>query len=315
MLRHREETPVRPSRVVIVGASGFVGQAAMRALREQSIETIGLSSREVDLCHPEAISALRTIVQPDDVLIMVSAITPDKGKDIGTFKRNVAMGEHVSACLAQARCAQVIYLSSDAVYADDASLIRETTPTTPTTWHGMMHLVREQLLAQTLRPSGTPLLCLRPCGLYGPEDTHNSYGPNRFLRTARSEGRITLFGGGEERRDHVLVQDLAQLIGECVAHRSEGTLNIATGRSVSFFELAQMVAQLSGGDVSVDQLPRTVPVTHRYFDIAARVRAFPRVRLTPLAEGLAACVQAAGGHADEISMERGAQSPTNGARR
>lgn len=315
MLCHREETPVRPARVVILGASGFVGQATMRELWKQGIETIGFSSAEIDLSSPEAISALREVVRQDDVLIVVSALTPDKGKDIRTFKQNVAMGEHLSAFLAQTRCSQVIYVSSDAVYGDEVSFMRETSATSPTTWHGFMHLVREQMLVQALQRSGVPLVRLRPCALYGAGDTHDSYGPNRFLRTAHSEGTITLFGAGEEMRDHAYVRDLSQIIRLCVLQRSEGMLNVASGRSVSFFELAQMVTQISGGEVRIVQLPRTASVTHRHFDITALVRAFPCFRFTPLTAGLAICAQAADGRGGERSTKRGVQSPTSGAMR
>jgi nucleoside-diphosphate-sugar epimerase len=41
-------------------------------------------------------------------------------------------------------------------------------------------------------------------------DPHNGYGPNRFRRLAAAGQEIVLFGGGEERRDHVLVDDVAR---------------------------------------------------------------------------------------------------------
>jgi nucleoside-diphosphate-sugar epimerase len=128
--------------------------------------------------------------------------------------------------------------------------------------------------------------------LYGSGDTHDGYGPNRFLRTAREEHRITLFGNGEEKRDHVYIGDLSRLIGLCLAHRSEGVLNVATGTSTSFSDVARIIAGLYQDEVLIDHQPHNGPITHRHFDIANLIRAFPSFRSTPLQEGLPRSVNA-----------------------
>src|SRR3546814_7607425 len=94
-----------------------------------------------------------------------------------------------------------------------------------------MHLAREQSLEQMVEgPWGT----LRPTLIYGARDPHNGYGPNRFLRQARSGEDILLFGDGEERRDHVAVEDVAELAVRMLSRRSSGALNAATGEVASF---------------------------------------------------------------------------------
>jgi UDP-glucose 4-epimerase len=150
-----------------------------------------------------------------------------------------------------------------------------------------MHLARERMLCQTLAKGKAPLFLLRASLLFGARDTHNGYGPNRFVRAALKEGRITLFGEGEEKRDHVSIKDLSRLIGLALAHRSQGVLNGATGESVSFRDAAERVAELVGGGVKVEGTPRQNPITHRHFDITATRKAFPEFRFTPLKETLA----------------------------
>jgi len=230
--------------------------------------------------------SLRGLIRADDAVVVVSAITPDKGKDVHTLMKNLTMGSHLSIFLQQHPCAHVLYISSDAVYADGMSLIRETSCASPTTFHGLMHLARERMLAQALALGRIPLMILRPCTLYGAQDTHHAYGPNRFLRGAMQQRAITLIGEGEEQRDHVALTDLARLIGFCIVHRSDGVLNVATGTSVSFARLARMVAELFEEPVRIDSQPRQSAVTHRHFDVTALMRAFPSWRPTPLREGL-----------------------------
>ena len=272
--------------MVVLGASGFVGRGLVQHLTETDVATLPLSSADIDLCQPESVTALEKAVRQDDALVIVSAITPDKGRDIHTLMRNLTMGENVSAFLEKSACSHVIYISSDAVYEDGANPVQESSCCNPASFHGLMHLARERMLAYALRDSKAPVLLLRPSLLYGAGDTHNGYGPNRFLRTATSEGKITLFGNGEEKRDHVYIKDLSRLIGLCLAHRCEGVLNVATGGSTSFFDTAQSIVELCQNKVEIECLPRQVAITHRHFDIAATLKAFPSFQYTPLKEGL-----------------------------
>jgi len=182
-----------------------------------------------------------------------------------------------------------VYVSSDAVYSDDANPVTERSCQPPSTLHGVMHLAREIMLRTALK---LPLAMLRPTLVYGAKDSHNGYGPNRFRRLAAKGETITLFGNGEEKRDHVLVDDVAALASTVLHHRSEGVLNIATGRSASFREVAEVVVALSPRSVEIRGTPRQNPITHRHFDITDSLKAFPEFHYVPLREGLARVAKA-----------------------
>ena len=286
MITHNESSPVLPSKVVVLGASGFVGNDLIGHLAQLGIPTVPLSSKEVDLSKPESSDMLQQLVAKSDALVFLSAIAPDKGRDVATLMKNLAMGENVARFLGNSPCSQVIYVSSDAVYEDAANPVREASCASPSSLHGVMHLVRERMLSHVLKDSGIPFLILRPTLLYGTGDTHNGYGPNRYLRTAQKDRKITLFGEGEEKRDHVYVKDVSRLIGLCLLHRSEGVLNVATGTSLSFLKVAQTVAGLCEAEIEIECLPRAMPVTHRHFDVADTMRAFPSFKFIPFEAGL-----------------------------
>jgi nucleoside-diphosphate-sugar epimerase len=204
---------------------------------------------------------------------------------------NLEMGAHVCAALAASPLAHVVYISSDAVYDDGETMVRETSCCNPGGFHGVMHLTRERMLAHTATAAQTPLAILRPSLLYGPGDPHNGYGPNRFLRTARTDGAIALFGEGEEKRDHVFIDDVGRFVTQCLLHRSEGVVNVATGTSHSFREAAEAIAGALGGGVTVQGRARSNPITHRHFDTAVAVRAFPEFRFTPIEAGISLTVR------------------------
>ena len=296
MILH-QQAPLAPSRVVVLGASGFVGRATVAELGRLGIGTLGLSSADLDLCAPDAVAALRRTIRPSDAIVLISAVTPDRGRDIATLMQNLRMVEAACAFLEESACAHLVYVSSDAVYAAAANPVRETSRCHPSALHGLMHLARERMLAYSVQKSKIPLLCLRPCAIFGAGDTHGSYGPNRFLRSALAEGKITLIGNGEEKRDHVYIDDVARLVAAGLLCRSTGALNVATGRAMSFLEVAETVARLSGRPVVVERLPRSAPITHRHFDTASLRRAFPDFRMTPLEAGVAATLAAMRGGA------------------
>jgi nucleoside-diphosphate-sugar epimerase len=215
---------------------------------------------------------------------MLAALTPDKGRDIATMMKNLAMMRHVCAALEHSGCAYLIYFSSDAVYSPSVANVSEDTPPSPEDLYGAMHHMRE-IMARSLEK--VPVLVVRPTLVYGPHDTHNSYGPNRFRRLAAKEGRITLFGAGEEVRDHIYVDDIADIVMRCLRRRQTGTLNLATGRSISYRALASLVARQFNRPIEIVQSPRRNAITHRHYDITKLISAFPDFRFTEIEDGVA----------------------------
>lgn len=290
MLTHLAPHHSPPARVVLIGAHGFIGQALTTALAKRGISTLALTSKMIDLAAPNADKALAKLIAPNDAVVMLAALTPDKGRDIGTFMKNSAMGTNVCAALMERRCDHLIYISSDAVYGAMTTYVNETSTAEADDLYGTMHKAREVMFRTTL---DIPLAVLRPTMIHGANDTHNSYGPNRFRRQAAKDGKITLGGNGEETRDHIYVDDVTTLISLVLAHRSVGTLNLATGRSISFFDLARKIASFFDKPIEIAYSSRRAPITHRSFDVTAIYKSFPTFTFTSLEEGLAAAHQTA----------------------
>jgi UDP-glucose 4-epimerase len=274
-----------PKRTVVIGAGGFVGGAVVARLKAKRANVLPVTRREVDLLSRDAAGTLMALLQPGDAIVAAAARAPCK--DMAMLIDNMIMTKAMLDALAKSEISHVINISSDAVYPDEPLPLCEKTLPAPTTLHGAMHLAREIGFATAIT---APLAILRPSLLYGPDDPHNGYGPNRFLRHANAGKDIVLFGEGEERRDHVLVEDVAELVVLALAYRSRGILNIATGTVHSFRSIAERAIDLAANKVSLICQPRQGPMPHkgyRPFDVAAVRAAFPDFNFTPLFEGMA----------------------------
>jgi nucleoside-diphosphate-sugar epimerase len=282
MLNHVNAKPAIPDRVVIIGAGGFVGGAIKKQLDADGIYTLPLSRKELDLLAEGASIKLNRLLKPSDSVVMISAIAP--AKTVPVLMQNLRMAEVVCTALSNLEIAHLVYISSDAVYADGVNPVTEQSACAPSTIHGMMHAARELMLKCSTK---APVAMLRPTLIYGVGDPHNGYGPNRFRQEAKNGGPISIFGEGEEQRDHVLVDDVARISALVLAQRSTGSMNVVTGVSTSFRDIAQMIAKQFG--VRVKSQPRSGPqphLRHRFFDNTEQLKTFPSFHYTPLAEGL-----------------------------
>jgi nucleoside-diphosphate-sugar epimerase len=276
MIQHLNAQAIKPARVVVIGAAGFVGGAVAARMERDGVPVVRVGRKEVDLLSPDATDKLSKIIRQGDAVVAVAAKAPCK--DSAMLVDNMVMARAMVRALAPA--AHVVNISSDAVYADSAQPLTEASCAEPGSLHGAMHLAREVMFRAEVK---APLAILRPSLLYGAADPHNGYGPNRFRRLAAEGKEIVLFGEGEERRDHVYIGDVAELVARVLYRRSTGVLNIATGEVHSFREIAERFSSKVKGS------PRSGPMPHnglRPFDPAGVRKAFPDFRFTPLDEGL-----------------------------
>lgn len=288
MFNHLYTNAVPPQRVVILGAGGFVGSTAMLRLQQAKLNVLGLGRAELDLLQDKATEKLAAILQPNDTLVIAVAEAPCK--NYIQLDSNIKMMRVICDALVQSMVTHIIYISSDAVYIDSPVKLTESSPTAPSSLHGIMHLAREKML-ESIMPISSSLAILRPSLLYGINDPHNGYGPNSFYRLALAGKVIELFGKGEEQRDHVYIDDLAEIIYQCITRHSHGVLNITTGQILSFYEVAEAVIQTMDHPVAIRYRSRTGPMPHngyRAFDTTIFRQLFPNIQFRSLKNGLAA---------------------------
>lgn len=281
---------VKPeNRIVILGKKSFIGHAANQLLIGNNFETLVLGREDIDLAQSDAWLKLRKFLRAGDIVIGAAAIAPCK--DLQMFEANLRIVDTICKAIDTSEIDFFLNISSDAVYPDLDKPINEDCTISPTSLHGAMHLSRE-IAINSIRSFG---VChLRPTLVYGPGDTHNGYGPNLFVSKANANQNIPVFGKGEERRDHIFIGDLAQIILRVIRTKYSGTLNAVTGTLHSFKDVAKTVVDLTEHSIGIEYLNRSQPIPHdgyREFDNSKLVSLFPDLVFTSLRSGIIASMK------------------------
>ena len=273
-----------PNRIIILGSGGIIASNLRKVFKEKKINIISIGSSKLDLRKRDSGKKLKKKIKKNDVIIFISAEAPVK--NIKMFINNIKICNAVCESLERKKIKQLIYISSDAVYADVNEKISEKSIVSPASLHGTMHLAREIMLKTKFKK----ILCiLRPTLIYGPGDTHNGYGPNRFINFASKNKPISIFGNGEEKRDHIFVEDVIKIIIKCVQNKGLGILNLATGKVHSFKYLAKEIINISKSDSKLFKIKRIGPMPHngyRPFNINLLKNNFKNIKIFSINSGI-----------------------------
>ena len=222
-----------------------------------------ISRKQINLNSNQAFIKLNKILKPQDTIVFIAAVAPVK--NLSMLNYNLNMCENVLKSLSTIKkLNHLIYISSDAVYSDSKKKLNEKSQSVPNSLHGFMHLIRESMLNNL----DCPKCFVRPTLVYGENDPHNGYGPNQFIRNAQNNKNITLFGKGEERRDHINVNDVGNIIYEIAKKKVTGVVNAVSGDLVSFYDIAKQVKKIYP-KIKIKNIKRKGPMPHdgyRAFD-------------------------------------------------
>lgn len=271
-------------RLIVTGATGFIGSTVVDRASAEGWSVIPLGSSNLDLLDVSAPEQLRALVRDGDTIVHCAAIAPTK--TVADLCANLQMTQHLVDGLADVELRQLLVVSSDAVYGSASGLLREDSPTNADSLHGVMSLGRE-LICATARAQVHTIV--RPAPVYGVGDTHNSYGPNRMARELLQGGSVTVFGAGANVRDHVSVVDVGAIIIGLVDAGLPGTWLAASGTSITFADLAALIADCAPDGRVVLAGSEPTP-THRSYDITRLTRGLPSIVLTDVSRGVPAMV-------------------------
>jgi UDP-glucose 4-epimerase len=195
----------------------------------------------------------------------------------------------------EAKVRKVVMASSASVYglASRFPTGEDHNPYANRTLYGAAKAFGEGLLRSFNDMYGLDYVALRYFNAYGPRmDIHGRYTEVLIRWMERIEAGLPpiVFGDGAQTMDMVHVDDIARAnVLAARAPASDVALNIGSGAETSLLQLAQMIAEIMGGDelTPMHQAERAVnPVPKRLADISLAAELIGYAPSVPLDEGL-----------------------------
>ena len=244
-------------RVLVLGASGFVGRQVMRACQSHGLEVIGTSRRaQVGwlMLDPTDLNALRHTLETVQPTVIINSV----GATTGTLPELLAANVLVVANLLETLLhdvqysARLVHLGSAAEYGPvpSGTSIQPDASTNPVSAYGLTKLSASQLLNHARVSSNLQTVVLRLFNALGPglQDSTLPGAAIQKFRMALKQGSSMRFGSLKSYRDFVDVRDVADalVLAATVDPVPPAVLNLGSGRATQTRTLIQMLARVAG---------------------------------------------------------------------
>jgi len=212
------------TRVLVTGATGFLGGAIARELARQGVavrgigrnlrvgadlESCGVSFQSCDLARERG--RLRELVKECDAVVHAAALSAPWGPRAKFVAANVDVTRHVLEACASAKVGRLVHISSPSVlFALQHQ--HKLTESTPWSSRAGNHYIATKREAE-LRAIAAGAVVLRPRALFGPGDT--TLLP-RIIRVAR-RGVFPLVGAEDPLMDLTWIGDAVEAVGLALA--------------------------------------------------------------------------------------------------
>ncbi len=288
-----------PRRVLVLGATGFVGKALMQRLGERcTLEGHGAGRSgagpsqprafvRVDISRREDLERAMAMVRPQVVINASSyGVQPDQRALEPSIAVNVTGAGLVVEAAAAAGCTRVLHLGSCSEYGAREGHIDESAPVAPVDLYGTTKAAGSLLALERGQHFGVAVTVLRLFNVWGEHEPAHRLFP-AVWNACRSNAPLALTDGLQI-KDYSYVGDIADCLldlAELDPSPDAAVLNLASGVALPVREFALRVATRLGRPEllrfgALDN--RAQEARHQIPDVSRLDTLLPGRRLTPI---------------------------------
>ncbi len=247
------DQPLADERVVVTGASGFLGAPLTRRLqaagaevhavsRSAYVDADGLRWWQVDIADREAVHALLTEVKPAVVFHLSGRVTgmPDLELVEPTFHSLLASTVSVLTAATRIGCRRIVLTGSLEEPRGDAAVVAPTSPYAAAKWATTGYARMFHRLYQT------PTVVVRPFFTYGPGQPEHRVVPYTILSYLR--GARPRLSSGCRRLDWVYLDDVIAglLLTACRPGLEGSTIELGSGEAIPVRDVVLRIKERVG---------------------------------------------------------------------
>ncbi|MEP7054007.1 MAG: NAD-dependent epimerase/dehydratase family protein [Actinomycetota bacterium] len=298
-------------RIVVTGGAGFIGANLCRTLAARADVSAVVAYDDLstgfraNLDHLTGVElvegsildadALRRVAAGADAIAHLAArpsVPLSLADPIASHHVNVTGTVQVLEAAREVG-AYVVVASSSAVYGENpATPKREDMAQAPVSPYGVTKVATEGYAAAYLESFGVPTLALRFFNVFGPlQPAGHAYAAvvPAFVSATLEERPIPMHGDGEQVRDFVFVDTVAQVLAQAVIDRvvHASPVNLASGTRTTLLGLVSELEAIVGRRLQIEHLPaRQGDIRDSHADQTAFKSLFPDIAPVDLRTGL-----------------------------
>jgi nucleoside-diphosphate-sugar epimerase len=241
-------------KILLTGATGFIGSNLFLKLRRHKYEVIGLALKQakiadqkilaLDLKNKRKVQDFFTNHKIDTVIHLAAAVPAKFTNNIEEkriFDDNLLSTSNLLDAFGRSRAGLFIYASSISVIGQPCFFsVDETHPLNPNNFYSLSKLFGEMLGRQYALATGKTFIGFRITAPYGPGQRLKTV-INIFLENALKSKNLEVFGQGKRAQDFIYIDDLADAFLLALKSKRSDIFNIGSGQSVSSSGLAKKV--------------------------------------------------------------------------
>lgn len=280
------------AKILVCGAGGFIGTHLVTSLKNQGHYVIG-----VDLKYPEYSktdadefhildlrnqSTVEKLITSD--LYEIYQLAADMGgagyiftgeNDADIMHNSAMINLHVAHEMVKKGVKRVFYSSSACMYPaynqtdpDNPLLSEESAyPAAPDSEYGWEKLFSERVFMAFAKNHGIRARIARFHNIFGPLGAWSNgreKSPAALCRkVALSQGEVEVWGPGTQTRSFLFIEECVEGIHKIMESDCDFPLNLGSERMISINDLAKLIAQRAGKEITIKNIPGPLGVMGR----------------------------------------------------